>query len=280
MRFSIHHESVYAYDTAVTFAPHVLRLHPRPDATRVLAQSISVEPPPLGRIERTDAYGNTVSEVTFAATQASRLRITSEVEVETSPPLALFRARTLSLPPLPWSTPWADELTPYRGTSNAETVRAFAANLVSKVGADPIAFLEGLTRAIFDRTDRGIRTEGAAQPAEVTLERRSGACRDVALLFMAACRTQGIAARFVSGYQAREQTPDGRRYLHAWAEVYVEDAGWCGWDAMHGVPAAEGHVALCAAPDQAETMPVEGGFFFTGSVVNSTLDWTLRIAVG
>ncbi len=280
MRFSIHHESVYAYDTAVTFAPHWLRLHPRPDAARVISQSIFVQPAPLARIERIDAYGNTVSGVTFAATQASILRITSDAEVETSPPLALLRARTLNLPPLPWPAPWADELTQYRGTSNSEPVRAFAADLVSKVGADPIAFFEVLTRAIFERTHRGIRTEGAAQPAEVTLERRSGACRDVALLFMAACRTQGIAARFVSGYQANEQTPDGRRYLHAWAEVYVEGAGWCGWDAMHGVPAGEGHVALCAAPNQAETMPIEGGFFFSGSVVNSTLDWTLRITIG
>jgi hypothetical protein len=50
-----------------------------------------------------------------------------------------------------------------------------------------------------------------------------------------------------------------------------------GWDPTHGVDAGEGHVALSAAPDQAGTMPVVGGFYFAGSSVASTLDFDLRI---
>jgi transglutaminase-like putative cysteine protease len=97
-------------------------------------------------------------------------------------------------------------------------------------------------------------------------------------LFLAACRCQGLAARFVSGYQAQAQTPDGQRHLHAWAEVFLPGAGFHGWDPMHGVRVGAGHVALCAAPDQAATMPIEGGFFFQGATVNSTLDHSVRIS--
>jgi transglutaminase-like putative cysteine protease len=279
VRFSIHHESVYRYSTPVTFAPHVVRLHPRPDAGRLLAQTILVEPVPISRIERADRFGNTVSEVTFPSVSASVLSIASTLDVETRPPQVLAHARSLDLPALPWTAPPSrEDLGAYRAVEPSWAVHAFAEDLRSTANGRPIAFLEALTRAIFERTDRGIRTEGAAQPPDVTLEQRRGACRDVALLFLACCRSQGMAARFVSGYQAEAQTPDGRSYLHAWAEVYVEGAGWCGWDAMHGIAAGEGHLALCAAPDQGSTMPVEGGFTFSGSNVVSTLDWSLRIA--
>ncbi len=47
---------------------------------------------------------------------------------------------------------------------------------------------------------------------------------------------------------------------------------------FHGIRVGDGHVALCAAPTQAETMPIEGGFYFDGATVNSTLDYSLRIA--
>ena len=98
------------------------------------------------------------------------------------------------------------------------------------------------------------------------------------MLFLESCRQLGIAGRFVSGYQAQAETPDGQRHLHAWAEVFLPGAGWRGWDATHGVRVLDGHVALCAAPAQAATMPIEGGFLFQGAVVNSTLDHSVRIS--
>jgi transglutaminase-like putative cysteine protease len=59
--------------------------------------------------------------------------------------------------------------------------------------------------------------------------------------------------------------------------VFLPDVGWRGWDPTHGVPAGEGHVALCAAPDQAATMPVVGGYYF-GNSITATLDFEVSIA--
>ena len=93
---------------------------------------------------------------------------------------------------------------------------------------------------------------------------------------MAACHSLGIAARFVSGYQAHADTPDGRRHLHAWPEVFLPGFGWRGYDPTHGLAVADGHVALCAAPDQAATMPVEGGFY--GDGVAGALEYDVQIS--
>ncbi len=123
--------------------------------------------------------------------------------------------------------------------------------------------LERLNWTLFTRTDRHIRAAGAAQAPTHTLATGRGACRDLTVLFMAACPSLGIAARFVSGYQAHAETPNGRRHLRAWAEVFLPGSGWEGFDPMHGFRVTDGHVALCAAPDQAATMPVEGGIMAT-----------------
>ena len=90
---------------------------------------------------------------------------------------------------------------------------------------------------------------------------------------MATSRSLGVAARFVSGYQAQADTPDGQRHLHAWL---LFGLGWCGFDPTHGIAVTDGHVALCAAPNQADTMPVEGGFYANG--VPSTLEYHVQIA--
>jgi transglutaminase-like putative cysteine protease len=53
---------------------------------------------------------------------------------------------------------------------------------------------------------------------------------------MAAARSQGFAARFVSGYLYGAEEDDGND-LHAWAEVYVPGGGWRGFDPTAGLVA-------------------------------------------
>ena len=154
-------------------------------------------------------------------------------------------------------------------------MRAFAAEIASECAGDALAFLDRLNQILFARIRHDIRAEGAARPAAATLALGHGACRDVTNLFLAACRSLGAPARFVSGYQAKADTPDGRRHLHAWPEAFAPGLGWLAYDPTHGVKVTDGHVSLCAAPDQAATMPVEGGFY--GGAVTSTLDYRVEI---
>jgi len=275
MRFAVRHETLYRYSVPVVLAPHLLRLTPRP-GDQIRTRSLVVWPEPVDVREENDAYGNRVTQVQFSRQATQELRIESRFELETSPPRPAFEPSER----LPWTPPSLDDLAVYRpGNASVDpAVIAFARTVAAEVEQQPLAFLDQLCRTIHARADKQIRTSGDAQAAAETLASWQGACRDFTVLFLAAARSLGMPARFCSGHRSPADTPDGRRYLHAWPEVFVPGAGWRGWDPTHGVAAGEGHVALCAAPNQAGTMPVVGGFTFDGASVSSTLDFDLRIA--
>jgi transglutaminase-like putative cysteine protease len=273
--FRVRHESLYRYDVAVQLGPHTLRLTPRAGAIRFRSRQLGVEPQPSAWFDALDAFGNAITTLGFSGTTRS-LRVESSFELDT---LALPELWPLG-ERLPLSFTAQSELTPYLVASAHRAVLDFADQVAADVQREPVAFLDHLTRTLYARIDRHIRPIGNAREAHETLALGSGACRDLTVLFLEVCRSQGLAARFVSGYQAQAQTPDGQRHLHAWAEVFLPGVGWRAWDPTHGIRVTDGHVALCAAPQQAATMPIEGGFFFQGRAVNSTLDHSVRIATG
>jgi transglutaminase-like putative cysteine protease len=273
MRFTVHHHSEYRYAQPVWLTAHWLRFNPRPDAGRLIARALAIDPIPVARDETLDDFGNLVTRVAFGG-ESDRLVIDSRFEIEV---LAVAASEGPAPPPLPWRVEPADENAVYGGTDDIdETVRAFAARLAAESGGDALAFLDRLNQRLYVDVRHDIRDDGAARPAAATLALGHGACRDVTNLFLAACRSLGAPARFVSGYQAKADTPDGRRHLHAWAEAFVPGLGWRAYDPTHGVRVSDGHVALCAAPEQRATMPVEGGYF--GAAVASTLSYAVEIA--
>lgn len=275
MHFRVTHESVYRYDVPVQLGTHVLRLSPRTDGVRLHAQRLMIEPEPVERSEEMDAYGNHVTQVRFSGT-ATQLRLKSMFELDTdpAPPLAP------QPDPLPWAAERTNGLDAYRAFSSGPAVRDYAERVAKEVKHLPVAFLDRLADDLRARTDLAIRPDGHARSAEETLTHGEGACRDVTVLFLEASRALGLPGRFVSGYQAHAAVADRHRHLHAWAEIFLPSAGWRGWDVTHGARVADDHVALCAAPSQADTLPIEGGFSFTNANVNSKLDFDVQIEAG
>lgn len=275
MHFRVAHETTYRYDLPVVLGPHLLRLSPRRDGVRLHAERLDIDPPPFARREETDAWGNRVMHLGFAG-ETTLFRVASSFDLDTDVPEPPGEGPE----PLPWSVAAGDGREATCVFSSGPAVRAFAEEAAAAAGHRPLAFLDRLAAEIVSRTDLGIRPDGHARTAEETLTLRQGACRDVTVLFLESARALGIAGRFVSGYQARPAVEDGRRHLHAWAEVFLPGAGWRGWDVTHGTRVTDGHVALSAAPSQAGTMPIEGGFSFTGASVKSTLDYRIAIEAG
>jgi transglutaminase-like putative cysteine protease len=158
-------------------------------------------------------------------------------------------------------------------------IEAWARKLMDSVGRDALAFLSGLCSDIHARIGsigRIRRMEPGVQPAVTTFETRRGTCRDLALLFIEGCRSVGIPARFVSGYQ-RLGDDTAQHDLHAWAEVYLPGLGWRGYDASQGLAVVEDHVALAASALPENAAPVVGAY---RGKADSSIEYRIHIETG
>ncbi len=141
-----------------------------------------------------------------------------------------------------------------RLTDVDDAIRGFAAGCRREEGrlATLHAILDGLHAAVaYDTTATGSDTTAAAAFAA-----KRGVCQDHAHVFIAAARSLGIPARYVTGYLL---TDGGDSVAHhAWAEALVPEIGWIGFDAANGQCPTERYVRLAVGLDAIEAAPVRG----------------------
>jgi transglutaminase-like putative cysteine protease len=262
MKITAKHFTLYRYESPVYLKPHIFRLRPRTNSTqRVNRFSIEIHPAPVGTAECLDQDGNLALNAWFDAT-TQELSIKTEFEVETlleNPFDYVLTGDALQLP-LVYMEPLRAALWPYRNTERvSKAVRQYAEATASAAQWNTLTFLQSLNRRIFQTCGQLTRPDGSAWPSEMTLNALEGSCRDLAVLFCDACRSVGIAARFVSGYEAVPSTgPD--TYMHAWAEVYLPGIGWRAYDPARGLAVSSGHIAVAAGFDAELAAPVGGWY--------------------
>ena len=277
MHFHVRHTTTYRYSAPAILGPHTIRL--RPQATpglRVTRWSLQVQPHPVGSAEVLDDAGNLVQTIWFAGATSVLTIVTSfEAQVAILNPFDfVVTDPTVLTLPARYTSP--NLIAPYlKPVQQSGTVARLSSKLARLANGSTIEFLRLATEHLgtFQKT---IREEGLPQRPSETLASRTGACRDLTVLLMDLCRWQGLAARFVSGYWRVLRTSD-RRYLHAWAEVYLPGAGWRGFDPSSGFAVGDDHLPVAAAPDPESTAPVTGTY--GGGNLQSKMEWQLRIDV-
>jgi transglutaminase-like putative cysteine protease len=227
--------------------------------------------------EALDVEGNPVAHAWFSdSTGFLELKVSFEAETlrgNSFDYLLLDHAEEL---PLRYSDDLAPLLAPALDSRLGadETVAEFARSVGAGVNGQILPFLSELSRQIHQQIKVPVRETGNPLPAERTLRQGHGACRDVAVLFMECCRSQGIAARFVSGYQEGGNEAE-RSYMHAWAEVYIPGGGWRGYDPTHGLAIADRHIVVAASARQELAAPTRGTF--RGTAATSRMHTELQI---
>ena len=282
MLFHIRHRLTYAYGRPVFLEPMTLRLTPRQDASqRLLRHRLVILPTPAGVSQVLEPDGTDATVGWFANTHQD-LTIEMETLVETlrgNPFDWIITDPSVRTLPAVYTEDVAHSLTPCLANGGAHApVAGWARGLAEEVEGDTAAFLMHLADHIHHGFAHIGRFDGDPfSPADTLLERR-GACRDTAMLFVEACRTLGLASRFVSGYSMHHPPEVSEHELHAWAEVYLPGAGWRGYDPSLGLAVADGHVALAATPDHRLAAPVTGSYRGTGASSEMRYDLTVRAA--
>ena len=246
MQITIHHKTFYDYEHPILHAVQALRLTPPSSAGQsVLSWSIK-----MSGIENaatyTDAFGNLVHLVTPVAA-VQQLEILAEGIVNSkdtagvvgftqeAAPLSLF------LRPTPLTQP----------------DKAIARLAQSCRSTDRIETLHALMQTIRDAIDYRPDVTDVNTSASVALKSGAGVCQDHAHVMIAACRQLGIPARYVTGYLSIED--DGPSVAHhAWAEAFVEEIGWIGFDPANRVCPTASYVRLATGLDARYAAPLRG----------------------
>jgi transglutaminase-like putative cysteine protease len=278
MRFEVTHLTRYTYDKPVLLEPLLVRLRPRSDIfQRLVAFDLTVDPLPEGMSEMVDAEGNALSQIWFLGLAPMlALRTTFAVDtLRTNPFDYLVLDPDCLRMPMSYNNADHRALAHYLEPPDDPEVQAFAKEVLVASGGGATSFLGELSQRIASMTQQ-VRPTGDSMPAGQTLALRRGACRDMAVLFIETCRAVGVAARFVTGYEMSDPGTN-ERDLHAWAEVYLNGAGWRGYDPSQGLAVADRHVAVAAAAEPAEAAPTLGSY--RGTNVAATMDTMITVKV-
>ncbi len=258
----LRHETIYTYSQPVKFSEHRLVVRPKEGHDVRLNEMNLTTFPQSDVFWYRDMLDNNIAVANFAE-MAAELRIISEFSV--SVPQSKAKTSPIFLP-YPSLVAGIEQMVavPYLQYIYPPEV----ATLRQWFEGSGLAPKPGQKAAIFDdmailihRVIKYTRREesGVQSPAE-TLRLSSGSCRDMAVLMIETSRALGYPARFVSGYMESESSLVGRGSTHAWAEVYLPELGWTGFDPSIGAQVGPGHIAVGVSHHPRGVMPITGGF--------------------
>jgi transglutaminase-like putative cysteine protease len=250
MRIRISHATTYRYETPPTGVTQLLRKTPRNhDGQYVLHWRLDLSADCLLH-QHEDAFGNIIHSFT-AEGPFNELTVAVEGEVDTAETHGVITGTIERFPPALFLR--ETDLT----TADA-AIADFAETTRAANGHDTLtllhALLASLNREIIFDTDP---THSATTAAEAFALRR-GVCQDITHIFIATARRLGIPARYVGGHFHRADGITAQEAGHAWAEAYVENLGWVGFDPTNGMSTTEAHVRVAMGLDYLGAAPVRG----------------------
>jgi transglutaminase-like putative cysteine protease len=248
MQLRVFHRTGYRYSAPISYAIQTLRLTPLPyDGLAVLRWHIAADG---GRALPSfrDGLGN-ILHCHCIDRPHQESSIIAEGMVETRRTDGVVIGAPEPLPPLFFLRP-----TPLTTADAAIVCLARRA----ATGSDAIERLHGLMLAVHDRLAYEPGHTDTETTAIVALQRGRGVCQDHAHVFIAAARSLGIPARYVSGYLLSGNAVGAPDASHAWAEAFVDGLGWVGFDAANGICPDETYIRIGVGLDYRAAAPVRG----------------------
>ena len=264
---TVRHVTVYSYSEPVQFGEHRMMFRPRASHDLRLLQSVLViQPQPRALRWLHDVFDNSVAIATFDTT-ATELRFDSTVtleHIETPRPDYVIEAGARDFPFAYAADEHPDLTGALARQYPADDLTSWTARFLSGGPSTTVGLLLAMTRGIKEECRYLPRVEKGVQSPADTLRRRSGSCRDFAVLMMEAARSLGVAARFVSGYifvpDAAGGAVVGGGATHAWMQAYLPGAGWVDFDPTNDIVGNRNLIRVAVAWDQRNALPLWGTF--------------------
>jgi transglutaminase-like putative cysteine protease len=287
--YRVEHQTAYRYDEPVTLSHHQLRLTPRPlPHQRSQAHELALTPAPAYRCERSDAFGNSVTELAIESAH-SELEIVARSTVEVSQREMPQADKTLA-----WEE--ARDVLAYRAGWRPDPAVLEAARFLfespnARVKRDLRAYasdcfrprrpLLGAAKDLMSKIHAEFKFDAEATtvttPVMKFFEQKRGVCQDFTHFMISCLRSTGLAARYVSGYvltqpgRARQRVA-GAEASHAWVALFVPSLGWIELDPTNNVMPSGEHITLGWGRDFSDVTPLRG-------VINGGGNQTIEVTV-
>ncbi len=275
MLIEINYEIKYKYTGPVFLESNEIRIFPRNDLTqRLIDYNIEIGPNPSDKTFFMDPEGNSGLKTWFnGLTEDLSINFNCKVQTLRDNPYDFIVDFDSAKLPLKPDLNQHNRYLEIQGESRE--VKDFSDRTREESGSELIRFLPVLAEKIRTDFKYVIREKGPANSAAGTLENKKGACRDFAVLFCEACKYQGLASRFVSGYVFDEDDKNQSSHLHAWSEVYIPGGGWRGFDPVNGIAVSDSHIAVAASYDPSRVIPVTGSY--RSNINMSGMDYLIEV---
>ncbi|MFP4069886.1 MAG: transglutaminase domain-containing protein [Opitutales bacterium] len=268
MRFHVSHTTQYAYEAPASESFAELRVWPQSNpAQTVLSRELVVEPQAVVD-HYVDYFGNHVEFFSIPHRHSS-LTVHAKAEVET-------HAVRPSDEVLETSVGESRQLYNsrlYRLFEFLEPTRLVPFDQHKRIRkqffpqSTPIGeALTGLNGWIHENFEYRPGVTDVSTPLEKVVRQRSGVCQDFAHLMLALLRSNGIPARYVSGYieahdpERVETHLVGAAASHAWVEVFLPGGSWWGLDPTNNQEAGERHIVVAVGRDYNDVAPMRGTY--------------------
>jgi transglutaminase-like putative cysteine protease len=100
-------------------------------------------------------------------------------------------------------------------------------------------------------------------PVDEVFRERKGVCQDFAHLSIAALRSIGLSARYMSGYLETIPAEGSEKFFgadasHAWFSVFIPGFGWFDFDPTNNIVPSHQYIVLGYGRDFGDCSPMQG----------------------
>lgn len=264
MKLLIRHQTSYAYEAGSSRLAMMLRLMPRGHDGQVVQDwSVSVNDAPVQGF-RANGYGDMEALwITHDRTEGATIVASGTVETRETNGIVTGLGERFDPRLLLRTTPL---------TEASKAIRDMASGVSD---GDTLGRLHALSAAVIGAVPYRAGVTGAETSAAQAMVLGAGVCQDHAHIFIAAARTMGVPARYVTGYLLAQDGENALHETHAWAEALVPGLGWVGFDPSNQMCVTENYVRLASGLDAHDAAPVRGSVMAAGSI---WIDADVRIA--
>ena len=266
MFYSIRHITRFVYTPPVAESMTEVRMQPRAEGGQRCLK-FEVHTQPRARIlGYRDHLGNIVHHFDIPG-KHSQLKVTAESTVEITAAPSLPESSNAgaweALDAIDRSGAYWDYLAPSQYAFKTDLLAELARELRLERRSDPLSLLREIDAAIYEGFDYRPQSTSVDSPIDDALRMRVGVCQDFAHIMIALARELRIPCRYVSGYLFHEDNGHDRSAsgaTHAWAEAYLPELGWVGFDPTNNLIAGERHIRTAVGRDYADVPPTRGVF--------------------